>query len=305
MKQSENSLVETPPTRVSHLTIFDTRTHTTKVIHETSALIEAPNWTLDGQDLIVNGGGHLYRIAVDGIGGLEPVDTGTVGDSNNDHVLSPDGRLIYISSNDGHLYVLPIEGGQPRCVTDATDGLAARYLHGISPDGTTLAFIGLEKTEDVVRFNIYTAPSTGGVVTPLTDSIYHHDGSEYSPDGAFMYFNADIPTTLVPGSTPMSEHLVTQLFRMKPDGTDILQLTFDERVNWFPHLSPDGITLIYLSYEAGVRGHPANQTVELRAVASDGSDPRTLVTLTGGQGTINVNSWSPDSTRFAYVGYGL
>jgi hypothetical protein len=30
-----------------------------------------------------------------------------------------------------------------------------------------------------------------------------------------------------------------------------------------------------------------------------------LVDLFGGQGTINVNSWAPDSRRFAFVRYEL
>ncbi len=90
---------------------------------------------------------------------------------------------------------------------------------------------------------------------------------------------------------------------MKPDGTGIEQLTHDDRVNWFPHISPDGKWIVYISFPPGTVKHPANKDVILRRMKSDGSEHADVVALFGGQGTINVNSWSPDSKRFAYVAY--
>jgi len=95
-----------------------------------------------------------------------------------------------------------------------------------------------------------------------------------------------------------------QVFRMHAnDGTGLEQLTFDSQVNWFPHLSPDGKQIAFLSFPQGTLGHPADKDVLLRLMNPDGSDQRTIASFFGGQGTINVNSWAPDSQRFAYVAY--
>ena len=168
------------------------------------------------------------------------------------------------------------------------------YLHGISPDGLTLAYVAVEGPAGAKRINMFTIPAAGGPDTRLSDVGYPNDGPEYSPDGGWIYFNAERAATN-PGHA--------QCFRMRPDGTGIEQLTFDERVNWFPHVSPDGKAVVYISYPAGTTGHPANKDVILRLMKPDGSGQRDLVAFFGGQGTINVNSWAPDSRRFAYVAY--
>jgi Tol biopolymer transport system component len=92
---------------------------------------------------------------------------------------------------------------------------------------------------------------------------------------------------------------------MHPDGSNQEQLTFDEYNNWFPHPSPDRKWAVILTYEKDVEGHPANKDVMLRLIPYDGGKPETVVKLFGGQGTINVHSWSPDSKQFAFVSYEI
>jgi Tol biopolymer transport system component len=169
------------------------------------------------------------------------------------------------------------------------------YLHGISPDGSTLAYIGLENLADGRRItNIYTIPSAGGEDVQITNDEYADDGSEYSPDGKWIYFNSERAST-TPGHA--------QLFRIA--GRTIEQLTDDERVNWFPHPAPDGSTVAYVSFPPGTLGHPADiDDVRLRLLDADGKI-RELATLFGGQGTMNVPSWSPGSTHLAYVAYPI
>jgi Tol biopolymer transport system component len=278
----------------SELTVIDTATGETSVVFATTAVIEAPNWTPDGARLIFNAGGELWRI--DAAGGGDPVriDTGPLRDLNNDHVLSPDGRTLYVSSDDGHLYRLPVEGGLPSRVSNSHSTPFHYYLHGISPDGLTLAYVAVEGAGGDRRINIFTIPAAGGPDRRLSDVAAPNDGPEFSPDGAWIYFNSE-------RASVTAGH--AQVFRMRPDGTAIEQLTFDERVNWFPHLSPDGRTVVYLSYPPGTTGHPADRPVTLRLMRPDGSGARDLVSLHGGQGTINVNSWAPDSRRLAFVSY--
>jgi hypothetical protein len=258
-------------------------------------LFEAPNWTPDGRSLIVNCDGLLYRTAVTG-GPLEQIDTGHLADLNNDHILSPDGNTLYVSSNDGHLYRLPVEGGRPRRITNDRGPDFHHYLHGISPDGTTLAYVGVEPHHGVpgAYRNIFTIPAAGGPDTQLTDSPAAADGPEFSPDGQWIYYNCET-------GTPGGGH--AQIFRMRPNGTDETQLTFDERVNWFPHPSPDNALVLFLSFPPGTVGHPADRDVILRIMSPEGSAVTDVLRFNGGQGSINVNSWAPDSDRCAYVSY--
>ena len=263
------------------------------VLSSTELLFEAPNWSPDGDWLIINGDGRLFRIPVAGGTELEEIDLGGVPAINNDHVLSPDGLTVYVSAEDGHLYAVPLAGGAPRRVSNDRGRGFHHYLHGVSPDGSTLAYIGLEALPDGRRItNVWTIPTAGGSDTQVTDDEYADDGSEYSADGKWIYFNSERASS-VPGHA--------QLFRIS--GGTLEQLTHDERVNWFPHQAPDGSVVAYVSFPPGTLGHPADvEDVRLRLLDAD-SRIRELVTLFGGQGTMNVPSWSPDSTRFAYVAY--
>ena len=265
------------------------------LVHESAeTLYEAPNWSLDGASLYINGDGHLFRLPVGPGSTPERIDLGDLPELNNDHVLDPDGEHVFVSCMDWHIYRAPLAGGTARRITN--DDGRLHFLHGVSPDGTTLAYIGL--TADAEGNwsppNVFTIPAAGGGDVQLTDDEFPDDGSEYSPDGQWIYFNSERART-VPGHA--------QLFRMRPDGTGIEQLTSDERVNWFPHVSPDSSRLAYVSFPPGTEGHPADKDVIVRLCAADGTGVRDLAQVFGGQGTMNVHSWSPDGRSIAFVDY--
>jgi TolB protein len=281
------------PGQRSELTVIEADGSGRRVLFTADEVIEAPNWTPDGAALIFNAGGEIWRIPADGSAEPVKIDTGPLRDLNNDHVLSPDGGTLYVSSDDGHLYALPIDGGVPRRISNTHEHPHHYYLHGISPDGRTLSYVAVEAdAAGSTRVNLFTIPAAGGPDMRLTDLDLPHDGAEFSPDGEWIYFNSERAS---PGHA--------QCFRMRADGTGVEQLTFDERVNWFPHPAPDGSTVIYLSYPPGTEGHPADKEVILKRMDPAGGNEREIVRLFGGQGTINVNSWAPDSKRFAYVAY--
>ncbi len=284
------------PGQISQLTLIDKNEGVPRVIFAADEIIEAPNWTPDGKTLVFNAGGEIWTIPADGSEGPARIDTGSIRDLNNDHVLSPDGNTIYLSSDNGHLYAVPLTGGEPRRISNDHAAPHHYYLHGISPDGKTLSYVAVEGQPGRKRVNIFTIPAAGGPDRRLSDVDYPNDGPEYSPDGLRMYFSSE-RAAKIPGHA--------QCFRMKPDGTMIEQLSFDDRVNWFPHLSPDGRYIVFISYPAGTTGHPPDKDVILRIMAADGSGQRDLVAFFGGQGTINVNSWAPDSQRLAYVAYPI
>jgi TolB protein len=259
-----------------------------RVAYVTPGRIEAPNWTKDNM-LVFNGDGRLYRVPVDG-GKPLAIDTGIATRLNNDHAISPDGTMMAISdqSQEQHqslIYVTPIGGGAARKVTAKSPS----YFHGWSPDGKTLAFCG----ERNGNFDVYTIPAAGGEETRLTTAEGLDDGPEYSPDGKYIYFNS-IRSGLM------------QIWRMKPDGSEQEQVTPDDGYNnWFPHVSPDGQRMVFLTYEKGVSGHPENKDVMLRIMTLANQRIVVLAKLFGGQGTINVPSWSPDGRRLAFVSYQL
>jgi len=272
------------------------------LVGTTNRRIEAPNWSPDGRWLIVNGGGKLYRItaggAEAGTGTTTEIDTSPVEDINNDHVISPGGRWIFVTSEDGHIYRLPFEGGTPlRVSNDRPAAYAFRhYLHGISPDGTTLAYVGLELHAGRLMTRIWTIPAAGGDDSVHTEGTRLVDGPEFSPEGDALWFNAE-PAGAAPGHA--------QIFHKPLDGTICVQITHDARVNWFPHPAPDGSLVAYLSYPPDTESHPEDRDVLIRTMRPDGSGISDIDGFTGGQGTINVPSWAPDSSAFAYVRYPL
>lgn len=274
--------------------VYDTVTGADSIVFEsTELLLEAPNWSIDGM-LVLNGAGTLWRLASDGTGDLEPIPL-EVPELNNDHVISPDGTTLYLSANDGHIYAAPIAGGTSVRVTADADG-RMHFLHGVSPDGTTLAYVAISPP-NWSDAHLRLVGVDGSDDRALTEGAGPDDGPEFSPDGTWIHLNTERFST-EPGHA--------QLARIRPDGTGLEQLTHDERVNWFPHFSPDGSRVIYLSFPPGTVGHPADLVVQLRGVEGGRWDePTVLVELEGGQGTINVNGWAPDSRRFAYVDYPL
>ena len=285
------------PGQISQLTTVDVETGDLTVLLETDQLIESPSWTPDGRWLVVNGGGLLYRVPASGGGGLELIPTGGVANINNDHILSPNGRIIYFSAA-GHLYRVSFEGGDPVRISNEhpAERQYSYWLHGVSPDDTLLAYVSVEPEGDEPRGrrNLATIPVAGGADHALSHGTVPFDGPEFSPDGRWLYYNSE-EAARIPGHA--------QLFRMLPDGSGREQLTFDDRVNWFPHLSPDGARVVYISYDPGTISHPADVDVELRLMAPGGGAVATVCRFFGGQGTLNTNSWAPDSRRFAYVAY--
>ncbi|MGI5239905.1 TolB family protein [Dactylosporangium sp. CA-139066] len=273
---------------------YDVATGTSTLVHAgTSVLFEAPNWTADDA-LILNGDGLLWRLPADGTAAPRQIPLDGIPELNNDHVLAPDHQTIYLSADDGHIYQAPVRGGSGRRVTSGDTRL--HFLHGVSPDGSTLAYVGIDQP-DWATASLWTIGVDGSGDTRLTAAGGIDDGPEYTPDGAWIYWNTE-RFSADPGHA--------QIARMRPDGTGLEQLTADDRVNWFPHIAPDGRHAVYLSYPPGTQGHPADLPVELRLVRADAwHAPQTVVELDGGQGTINVNSWSPDSRRFAYVAYPM
>ena len=273
--------------RETSLETLDIETGERKTVHRDQTLFEAPNWSRDGKQFYVNREGSIWTLPVEG-GELTKINTGIALKNNNDHGLSTDGEWLAISSGSGEggskIYIVPATGGQAREITPT----GPSYWHGWSPDDKTLIFCAKRNN----NFDIYSIPAAGGAETRLTETEGLDDGCEYTPDGSKIYFHS----ARVDG--------IPKIFRMNPDGTEQEQLTSDDPyADWFPHPSPDGKWIVFVSFDKTVKGHPYDQNVVIRMMPMAGGKPKTIATLFGGQGTINVPSWSPDSKTIAFISY--
>jgi len=312
------------PGRSSRLLVVDPATgHAEVVLESRRLLVEAPNWSPDGRWLVVNGDGLLWRLPADARGvdesALEPVPMGDVPEINNDHVIVPDQSAIVVSARDGHLYEVPWDGVAPggaarRVTRDHPAGRSYKnYLHGVSPDGRTLSVVvGAlptavtgprdEEARAAWRTDVALVSRSDGTTTPVTADDHPDDGPEFSPDGRWLWWNSE-RASVVPGHA--------QLFRAPADGSgEPVQVTSGPRVDWFPHVSPDGRALLWISYDPGTTGHPEDRDVVLHVLPlgddglpAEGAVPRDVLRTVGGQGTINVPCWAPDSARFACADY--
>jgi len=285
----------------STIIICDVRGRAATPLHQGDGIWEAPNWSRDGRFLLTNSNGKLYRIRVDGRQAPEPLGLDASLRCNNDHDFSPDGRLLAISasspaSRQSQVYVANADGSDHRLIVSATPS----YFHGWSPDGKYLSFVA---NRDGKQYDLYRVPATGGQEERLTSDPAYDDGPDYSRDGRWIYFNSNRGGGW-------------NIWRMPADGAGAddrhaQRVTDDELEDWFPHPSPDGKSLLFLSFPHGTEGHnERGLRVQLRLIPMPGGtvqhvEPQVLTEVTGGQGSINVNSWAPDSKRFAYVTYAV
>ncbi len=281
---------EEAPDSPSRLEILDLESGVREIVHTTAKHLEAPNWSRNGKFLVYNQEGRLYRFNLKNKK-MKQIDTGFANANNNDHGISFDGKTLAISHHDEEngfrqsiIYTVPLGGGIPVRIT----ARGPSYWHGWSPCGEWLTYCAEREGE----YDVYKIPACGGEEIRLTTTPGLDDGPEFSPDGRTIYFNSVRSGTM-------------KIWRMNPDGSQQEQVTFDQYNDWFPHPSPDGRQIIFISYspEVPAGSHPRNQRVMLRVMPSEGGPVKCVAFLYGGQGTLNVPSWSPDSKKVAFVSY--
>ncbi len=276
---------------ISNLYVYDMASHTSSLVTRELRHIEAPNWSRDGKYFLINAYGKLEKMSLTG-DRMGALNTGNVVNCNNDHGYTFDGNTLFISSGKpsvagtSYIFKVSANGGEPKQITPLTPS----YWHGVSPDGKTIVYCA----ERNGNYDVYAMNANGGEEKRLTDAPGLDDGPEYSPDGKYIYFNA-------------FRNGMMQIWRMYPDGSHQEQMTFDAHPNWFAHLSPDGTKATIITYmEDQVQKHPFGKQVKIRLLDVATKKVTDLTApFFGGQGTINVPSWSPDGKKFAYVVYEM
>ena len=277
----------------SHLEVMDIATGLRKVLHSEPGSIQAPNWTRDDKLIYNSAAGVMYTYDL-ASGEIAELNTGRCRQNNNDHVLSFDGTMLALSNYAGDprrsvAFILPAGGSdEPQQITSPEVGHT--YLHGWSPDGKKLVFTGGRKGETGNYRNLWSVDVDTKVETAITPPGTLDDGPEYTPDGKYIYFNSVRTGTM-------------QIWRMRPDGSQPEQVTFDEYNDWFPHISPDGKWIVYIAFPTDMDpwSHPFYRQCYIRLMPTSGGVPKTIAYLYGGQGSMNTPGWSPDSKRIAFA----
>lgn len=275
----------------SRLEIYNLAKRNRRLLFADNSHFEAPNWSRDGKFLIINRDGLLYEVPLqDPVPKL--INTEFATRCNNDHGISPDGTEIVISHHDSRcdngsvIYRLPISGGTPQRVTECWPS----YWHGWSPDGHYLAYVAGRNSHSDLK--IYRLDLRSGQEEQLTFGAGLDDGPDYSACGNYIYFNGFRNNKM-------------QIWRMDADGKNPLQLIDSPHSDWFPHPSPDGKKLIFIRYlEDQGQSHPFGRDVQIMLFDLVNGETSALTEVFyGGQGSLNVPCWSPDSQEFAFVSY--
>jgi TolB protein len=285
----------------SRIFIYDMHDSRSHLVYTDDSIWEAPNWSPDGKYLISNHNGGIYKLVLkqDGTATPEKLSIPAELSCNNDKALSPDGKKLAFSASSttakgSEVYLADSSGANAKQMTFESPS----YFHGWSPDNKTLAFVAQRKGSG--QYDIYGMPVTGGSEVQLTSNIHQDDGPDYSPDGKWIYINSDRSGKQAVWRFPASG--------AGPNDAKAQMVVSDMLEDWFPHVSPDGTKLVYIGYPSGTPTHnPRDVHIALKLVAINhdkvATTQKLLVEAMGGQGSMNVNSWAPDSMRFAYVTY--
>ena len=278
------------PSMRAWIDVHDTITNSTRVVAKANLPLQSPTWAPDGTTLLTSANGSLYRIGIDDPSpALKHMHIKGLHSLGNDRGFSPDGSRLAITdkslSGKSAIYIVAKNQPAGRPVTGPRS-----WFHGWSPDGRKIVYSCLRNG----LWSIATCTLQDATEHLLIQSVpggkHLYDGPEFTPDGRWIWFNSNRSGQMA-------------LWRMQSGGGDAEQMTSGESADWFPHPSPDGRQICYLSYPPGTRGHPFGRHVKIRTIPENGGTPRTLCRIFGGHGTLNAPCWAPDGRRFAYVRY--
>jgi Tol biopolymer transport system component len=200
---------------------------------------------------------------------------------------SPDGsRLASIEERPGRRYAIVIseaDGSRPvTIVEEEATGAVGPDLIDVawSPDGSMIAYSGRTVEDGVARRTIVVVNADGSGAPVVLDGLW--TSVSWSPDGGRL---------LVEGFPHKGHEGQFDLYAIRPDGSDPVQLTDDESGEHEPSWSPDGTQIVFATGETDF-------SQDLFVMDADGSDVRML---TDWEGVDLFPVWSPDGRWIAFA----
>ena len=254
---------------------------TMRIAHPGEALEEMGSVNLpDLKDEVLIG---PYALAHDTVGVQEArvwnvrISTPIAADWNPNHyVKTMNYDAVKYSSK---LELLDVITGKTKLIYETDDKISAPLF---TKDGTRVQFMKEGKSYDF--------PLIGG---SAKESLNIVNGTSIETDGTFSYYAETLSGT-------------HQIWRKKSDG-NVQQLTYDSDHAWFPHLSPDKKSVVYLAYPHDVNPKQAvaYQRVSLKLLSLNGGGAKSIAYFFGGKGSFENNSWSPDGKQLVYISNGI
>ena len=147
--------------------------------------------------------------------------------------------------------------------------------------------------------DLYVANSDGSDVLQLTDTPGYDGGAFFTPDCSSLVWRASRPlgAALDEYRELLAMHLVKpsalEIFWMDADGTNVRQLTDNERANFAPYPLPDGSGAIFASNLGG-----SEREFDLFTVGLEGGEP---VRVTYAPGFDSFPMFSPDGRWLVFA----
>jgi Tol biopolymer transport system component len=203
------------------------------------------------------------------LAGLFTVVGSTVSAQSQSVSHKANGKIAFVSNRDGaeKIYLINPDGSGLVKLTDGPHHLQPSW----SPDGTQIAFMGLDKEATA----LFTMNSDATQRKLIATNIFHNVSLAWSPDGSKIAFVSVAPDAAA--SSKFSVHVIDA------DGTHDKRLANGSgSIAW----SPDGKQLAIATFSG------------IDLVNADGTDSRTLAHMTS-RFPQNL-SWSPDGSSILF-----
>jgi len=182
-------------------------------------------------------------------------------------------RIAYVNKQGGtfRLVVADSDGyGEQTVLTSPETIMSPAW----SPDGSHLAYVSFEKRRAVV----FVQSLLTGQRLLLANFEGSNSAPAWAPDGRHL-------------AVVLTRDGSSQIYLVRPDGTDLRRISFSGAIDTEPNFSPDGQFLLFTSDRGG--------TPQIYRMSADGSGPADRLTFD--EGNSFSPCYSPDGKSFVFT----